>query len=498
MLSKRIFVLVSLLLVSFLLVGCGTTPLIVDNHAPVITSEAVTEATVGVAYTYNVEANDPDFDALTYFLIRNPSGMTIGKYTGVITWTPVTAGSFGVTVKVSDGVKSDTQSFTITIEPVAKFIGITVDPETMALEVGENGTFQVTANYSFGEPQVVTTDCVYTLPTPTTGVITVEAGSVTTAGVGTDTIFISYTEGGGVTVTATIAVTVSRVRIPMEITVDLPPTFTVGEPYWFTVTMTANDDLGKSVKASFGWPISALGVKISGTLETDVGSDVTFALADDVFQSEFTMEDTTTVYFRGTFDRAGAYLTTIEVRTSSGDVLLCEKVITIVVEGDPLAVGDSYGGGIVTYIFVDEDEGYDPDIQHGLIAATEDQSEGIIWATPVYINSDVGTLPTIGSGSANTDAIIAQHIEVDVDTYAAGLARAYTGGGYDDWFLPSKDELNQLWLNRELIGGFAVGEYWSSSEASASHVWQQRFVGGWSQTNYHKNATRQVRPVRYF
>jgi hypothetical protein len=48
-------------------------------------------------------------------------------------------------------------------------------------------------------------------------------------------------------------------------------------------------------------------------------------------------------------------------------------------------------------------------------------------------------------------------------SYAAGLARAYSGGGYNDWYLPSKDELNKLYLNQVTIGGFADATYWSST-----------------------------------
>ena len=491
MLSKRILVLVSLLLVSSFLVGCGTTPPIVDNQAPSIDSSSITTAEVGVEYTYDVEATDPNLDALTYSLTRNPDGMEIDKHTGLITWEYPTVGSFGVTVKVSDGVLSDTQSFTVTVEPVAKLTGIVVTPDPMDLEVGEIGTFTVTAHYSSGDPEDVTGACVYTLTQPITGVITVEAPLVTADGVGTDTIFISY-EGK----TATISVTVSGVRIPMEIIVVMP-TFTVGESAWFTVTMTANDDLGEPVIAYFEYPVSGVDL-IVGTLETDVGSDVTFTDTGFGFQSEFTMEDTT-VNFRGTFDEIGIYGTTITVETSPGGVLLCSKDIEIVVKSAPLKVGDSYEGGKVAYILQSGDDGYDADIQHGLIVAMADQSDGIQWAIEANQNTLVpdGTLFTIGSGSANTDAIIAQHIEVDISTYAAGIARDYKGGGYEDWFLPSQDELNKLWLNKVVISGFADAFYWSSSENEFHVVWYQDFSSG-NQSTFYKYDLHHVRAVRYF
>ncbi|MBA7575288.1 hypothetical protein ES695_16755 [Candidatus Atribacteria bacterium 1244-E10-H5-B2] len=239
MLSKRILVLVSLLLISFLLVGCGiTTPPIVENQEPEITSTPVKTATEGTEYTYDVEATDPDGDSLTYFLTTKPDGMSIDSGTGVISWIPgaTQIGGNLVIVKVSDGVLSATQGFTVTVTK----------------------------------------------------------------------------------------------RVPMKITVD-SPTFTVGEPYWFAVNMTANDDSGKSVIAHFGVPTSEDNESIEGTLEIGVGSDVVFLVEGDVFQTEeFTMEDAT-ANFRGTFTKAGTYSTTLEVRTSPGGTLLCRKKITITI-----------------------------------------------------------------------------------------------------------------------------------------------------------------------
>ena len=86
------------------------------NHAPVITSTAVTSATKDELYSYDVNATDSDGDTLIYSLTTNPSGMTINSSTGLISWTPTTSGDYNVTVKVSDGELSDTQSFTVTVE----------------------------------------------------------------------------------------------------------------------------------------------------------------------------------------------------------------------------------------------------------------------------------------------------------------------------------------------------------------------------------------------
>ncbi len=162
----------------------------------------------------------------------------------------------------------------------------------------------------------------------------------------------------------------------------------------------------------------------------------------------------------------------------------------------PVAVGDSYGGGIVAYILVNGDTGYDPSVQHGLIAATADQSTGIQW----YNGSDVvtGATSAIGTGQANTTAIVAIQ---GAGSYAAQLCNDLTVGDYNDWFLPSKDELNKLYLNQVVIGGFPSDYeyycYWSSSEGSATLAWFQLFGDG-GQYNSSKFNSWRVRAVRAF
>jgi hypothetical protein len=87
-------------------------------------------------------------------------------------------------------------------------------------------------------------------------------------------------------------------------------------------------------------------------------------------------------------------------------------------------------------------------------------------------------------------------------SYAAGLARAYSGGGYTDWYLPSKDELNKLWVNRAKIGGFSSsGYYWSSSEYSvysAYYAWYQYFGSGYQSYSLKSSYSLRVRAVRAF
>ena len=150
-----------------------------------------------------------------------------------------------------------------------------------------------------------------------------------------------------------------------------------------------------------------------------------------------------------------------------------------------LKVGQAYQGGIIAYL--------DATGKHGLIAAPEDQSPGIRWYNGTYIATGA-TGTTIGTGKDNTATIIEKQ---GPGNYAAQICRNLTLNGYSDWFLPSKDELNELYKNKELIGGFADEWYWSSSEVSNGIVWLQSFING-AQSNVYKNVTHRVRAVRAF
>ena len=77
------------------------------------------------------------------------------------------------------------------------------------------------------------------------------------------------------------------------------------------------------------------------------------------------------------------------------------------------------------------------------------------------------------------------------------MAQSYAGGGFTDWFLPSKDELNELYINRVVIGGFTAGSYWASNEFASTQGWYQNFASN-TVTGSNKTNPFSVRPIRTF
>ena len=104
----------------------------------------------------------------------------------------------------------------------------------------------------------------------------------------------------------------------------------------------------------------------------------------------------------------------------------------------------------------------------------------------------------IGTGYKNTLAIVGQNSTVGK---AGTISRAYGGpNNLTDWYLPSKNELNELYLQKTTVGGIvALSYYWSSSESDAASAWLQDFDDGTPSHPDKGNAeTVYVRPVRAF
>lgn len=130
------------------------------------------------------------------------------------------------------------------------------------------------------------------------------------------------------------------------------------------------------------------------------------------------------------------------------------------------------------------------------LAPVESEWSGKDWGC--YNTTSVGTTsPEIGAGKKNTEAIIAHCKE---KYKAAWLCAELQVNGYDDWFLPSKEELQLMYQHLFLAkrgGGLTANDYWSSSEGPFNTAWMQYFYNG-NQTNTRKDLTARVRAIRAF
>jgi hypothetical protein len=156
-------------------------------------------------------------------------------------------------------------------------------------------------------------------------------------------------------------------------------------------------------------------------------------------------------------------------------------------------IGESYGGGIVFYVY---DGG-----QHGLIAAVADQSYSIIWYGGTFTNTRARA-DGVGAGLKNTAIIIANQGSGNGEAFAATVCNEYsvTVGGvtYGDWYLPSKHELNLLYLQKNVVGGFTNSSYYWSSTETSNLLASIQYFGYPIQANSNKSVTNPVRAVRAF
>jgi hypothetical protein len=158
--------------------------------------------------------------------------------------------------------------------------------------------------------------------------------------------------------------------------------------------------------------------------------------------------------------------------------------------GTTYTIGQAALGGIIAYINGGGSTG-----TSGLVATAADISvEAVIWGCQgTFIAGADGT--AIGTGNQNTIDIMAGCATAGI---AARLCGDLTEGGYSDWYLPSKDELNALYTNKVAIGGFTNNYYWSSSELNINTAWDQYFVDGDQGGGFSKDGNGFVRAIRSF
>jgi hypothetical protein len=385
------------------------------------------------------------------------SGTTANDFTSPVTYT-VTAAD------------ATTQAYVVTVivgaspaKAITAFSFQGLDPAVVG--VVNEGTHTVALTVPFG------TDVTHLVATFTTTGASVKVGS---------TLQVSGT-------------TANDFTSPVTYTVTAADTST--QTYAVTVTVAANP-----AKAITAFSFQGLSPAVIGAVDQDAhtvtlvvpfGTDVTHLVATFTTTGASVKVGSTTQVSGTT---ANDFTSPVTYTVTAADTTTQAYVVTVT---STLKIGDTYGGGIVAYIYPSGDPGYVAGETHGLIVTGGDLiGLGIRWDNGS--TQTVGTTSTaLGTGSANTDAIIAVQGPV-ATSYAAGLARAYTGGGHSDWYLPSKDELHKAYLNKAAIGGsWDSRYYWTSSELSAVSAYVEDFTNG-HQTAPVKTGPQGVRAFRSF
>jgi|GEM_PF-2830552 uncharacterized protein (TIGR02145 family) len=260
---------------------------------------------------------------------------------------------------------------------------------------------------------------------------------------------------------------------------------------------------GTSVVSSY-ISASSAGTMIAGTAVTGVTQTITATVTKVGDYSITATANGVTFTGSGAFAGSGSQniiLTATGTPTAVGsnDFILNTSIsltFSRTTTAAPYTIGQSALGGVIAYILVSGDAGYDASVQHGLVAATSGQSSGIRWFNGGSYTTTGASGTAIGTGFANTNTIITSQ-GATATSYAAGLARAHDGGGFTDWYLPSKDELDKLYYNRVAISGFNSAFYWSSSEYNTDYAWGQDFSNS-IHYFYFKIIFGDVRAVRAF
>lgn len=181
---------------------------------------------------------------------------------------------------------------------------------------------------------------------------------------------------------------------------------------------------------------------------------------------------------------------------------ICGNGIDENCNGTDWEVGGDYQDERVAYILQPGDPNYVAGEIHGLLVRKSDELTATEWGTTIDVTLyEMFNGTALGDGGLNSSDLRAISNNIQSAIVIAWASRS--GYSYSDninfWYLPSKDELNKIYLNRVAIGGFTGQIYWSSSQYDADNAWVQSFQTGVQSPGLKVSPTAMsVRSMRYF
>lgn len=478
----------------------------------------------------------------------NPLIATVNN-TGIV--TAVSTGTASITVKTIDGEKTSSCICTITKKPVA-VTGLTISPASLSLKKGN--TSKITSSITPANA----TNQIITWSSSKTSVATVDAnGIVTATGGGSATVSAVAAGGNNISKTCSVTVTVpvESVRIYItDINTSVAAATITGTTLQlnaaFTPANPSNQTISWESKNASVATVSGTGLVSTGTTSGNATIKVTTTDGGYAAYCIVTVNGYTVTYNAngGTGDTPedAIYLSgkTVTVQGNTGNLVgpiiqdgICQRFTgwftlasggtqagsTIVIGSSDVTLYAHYttdaavigkigpSGGFVFY----DTGNY---IAHGTwrymeAAPASTEWTNKQWGTRGHILSGIGT--DVGTGQTNT-TIIKNWLDTNTDNSwgdvanktdrAAYLCDSLVYGTYDDWFFPSRDELNLMYQNLKCqgIGGFTSDCYWASSQDSpiwtpADMSYTQYFYSPYtSGTTSSKNAGYRVRAARQF
>ncbi len=512
---KRLFLIGMAL--SLVLAGCG------DSGEPKSTETAITELTLtieGVAKTITFGTDGTANVALSESVTSTmPTSATVKSVTlsagasGLVKdqKLTLTEGSVTVTITAEDGTTKKEYTVTVTI-------GDKLNLNTVALSYADVETTAGTANDTGVDPQWV--------GSPTPEGITYSITNYAPPGGGNgvdgsdgDSPAVAIDADGKITITDAAEAENSG-TYTVTATAGASSNYEANATQTATVTVTiAKRNLGT---ATFSYTVKkALGAPYDGffkpvwTLATGAPTPegITYSITAATGASEPNTDGTAggtpvvdidpntgeiTITAAAVEANSGDYTVEATANQNSSYLNGSKQTTTATVKVIVYNVGDDGpAGGKVFYDEGDYTKGW-----RYLEAAPSDHGSVVVWGGDGNING--GTQDGIGSGKANTDAIVATLQDNENKAYAAKICNELDEGGFTDWFLPSKDELyklyeqkDTLYEQKDTVGGFSSGYYWSSSVNNSNDALTLYFGdGSWSAV-YRDNTVR-VRAVRAF